>query len=289
MMQIAVCAFEVCFSPSRNTDKERDVESGNDYFGARYYASSMGRMLSPDPSQLFFANPAYPQSLNLYSYGRSNPLTNTDPTGMDCVNDTGNGTFTTSTGDCDNSTVEKANAGHYIDCDGCTTNSTAGTLDAATGTLTLTDANGKDIAGTNVSDWASPQGVSTNVNVSGGTSGDVSMSGYGVGLLSYYPYANVSLPPATIRNPNAPPPLPKLKGWSKLNCLQSQTAAEYTGDGGGPQGASDVAPGQGGGAPIPFDYVTKQGKPATGRAGYSETGDAKAGAGMFALDWFSTH
>ncbi len=125
----------------------------------------------------------------------------------------------------------------------------AGTLDAATGTLTLTDANGKDIAGTNVSDWASPQGVSTNVNVSGGTSGDVSMSGYGVGLLSYYPYANVSLPPATIRNPNAPPPLPKLKGWSKLNCLQSQTAAEYTGDGGGPQGASDVAPGQGGGAP----------------------------------------
>ncbi len=41
--------------------------------------------------------------------------------------------------------------------------------------------------------------------------------------------------------------------------------------------------------PIPFDYVTKQGKPATGRAGYSETGDAKAGAGMFALDWFSTH
>ncbi len=72
MMQIAVCAFEVCFSPSRNTDKERDVESGNDYFGARYYASSMGRMLSPDPSQLFFANPAYPQTLNLYSYGRSN-------------------------------------------------------------------------------------------------------------------------------------------------------------------------------------------------------------------------
>ena len=31
------------------TGKERDSESGNDYFGARYYASSMGRMLSPDP------------------------------------------------------------------------------------------------------------------------------------------------------------------------------------------------------------------------------------------------
>ena len=30
------------------TGKERDAESGNDYFGARYYASSMGRFLSPD-------------------------------------------------------------------------------------------------------------------------------------------------------------------------------------------------------------------------------------------------
>jgi RHS repeat-associated protein len=32
------------------TGKERDTESGLDYFGARYYASSMGRYLSPDPS-----------------------------------------------------------------------------------------------------------------------------------------------------------------------------------------------------------------------------------------------
>ena len=30
------------------TGKERDSESGNDYFGARYYASSMGRFMSPD-------------------------------------------------------------------------------------------------------------------------------------------------------------------------------------------------------------------------------------------------
>ena len=30
------------------TGKERDSESGNDYFGARYYASTMGRFLSPD-------------------------------------------------------------------------------------------------------------------------------------------------------------------------------------------------------------------------------------------------
>jgi RHS repeat-associated protein len=30
------------------TGKERDTESGLDYFGARYYASTMGRWLSPD-------------------------------------------------------------------------------------------------------------------------------------------------------------------------------------------------------------------------------------------------
>jgi RHS repeat-associated protein len=36
------------FSRSRFTGKERDTESGNDYFGARYYASSMGRFMSPD-------------------------------------------------------------------------------------------------------------------------------------------------------------------------------------------------------------------------------------------------
>ena len=33
------------------TGKERDTESGNDYFGARYYASTTGRFLSPDWSK----------------------------------------------------------------------------------------------------------------------------------------------------------------------------------------------------------------------------------------------
>jgi RHS repeat-associated protein len=54
------------------TGKERDSESGNDYFGARYYASSMGRWLSPDWSgpgdPVPYANFEDPQSLNLYSY-----------------------------------------------------------------------------------------------------------------------------------------------------------------------------------------------------------------------------
>lgn len=61
------------------TGKERDTESGNDYFGARYYGSSMGRMLSPDSG--VDQHPENPQSWNLYSYGLNNPLVMIDPTG----------------------------------------------------------------------------------------------------------------------------------------------------------------------------------------------------------------
>jgi len=49
----------------------------------------MGRFSSPDPSGLQFADITNPQSLNLYSYVRNNPLINTDPTGMECVWDDG--------------------------------------------------------------------------------------------------------------------------------------------------------------------------------------------------------
>jgi RHS repeat-associated protein len=67
---------------SRYTGKERDSESGNDYFGARYYASSMGRFLSPDPI-LSSGHDDDPQTWNKYAYGRNNPLRYTDPTGLD--------------------------------------------------------------------------------------------------------------------------------------------------------------------------------------------------------------
>jgi RHS repeat-associated protein len=66
------------------TGKERDTESGLDYFGARYYGSSMGRFMSPDPSGLTYADITNPQSLNLYSYALNNPLKFIDPTGMYC-------------------------------------------------------------------------------------------------------------------------------------------------------------------------------------------------------------
>jgi RHS repeat-associated protein len=71
------------------TGKERDTESGLDYFGARYYASNMGRWMSPDwaakISPVPYAKLDDPQSLNLYSYVRNNPLSRMDPDGhYDC-------------------------------------------------------------------------------------------------------------------------------------------------------------------------------------------------------------
>ncbi|ADV83861.1 RHS repeat domain-containing protein [Terriglobus saanensis] len=67
------------------TGKERDAESGLDNFGARYYASSLGRFMSPDwadsPSPVPWVLLANPQSLNLYSYVNNNPMTRRDEDG----------------------------------------------------------------------------------------------------------------------------------------------------------------------------------------------------------------
>ncbi|HKY26358.1 MAG TPA: RHS repeat-associated core domain-containing protein, partial [Pyrinomonadaceae bacterium] len=64
------------------TQKERDTETGLDYFGARYYSSTQGRFTSPDP--LFFQKEMMldPQRFNLYSYVRNNPLKLVDPKGL---------------------------------------------------------------------------------------------------------------------------------------------------------------------------------------------------------------
>jgi RHS repeat-associated protein len=64
----------------RYTGKERDTESGLDYFGARYLGSSMGRFMSPDS---FGGHLEDPQTLNRYSYVGNNPLSRTDPDGHD--------------------------------------------------------------------------------------------------------------------------------------------------------------------------------------------------------------
>jgi RHS repeat-associated protein len=81
----AVCTTSARFPRPHYTGKERDTESGNDYFGARYYASSMGRFMSPDwavkITPVPYAKLGDPQSLNLYAYVGNNPLGRVDVDG----------------------------------------------------------------------------------------------------------------------------------------------------------------------------------------------------------------
>lgn len=71
-------------SPLHFTGKERGSESGLDNFGARYFGGSMGRFMSPD-EPLLDQHANTPQSWNLYSYVRNNPLNYTDADGEACV------------------------------------------------------------------------------------------------------------------------------------------------------------------------------------------------------------
>jgi len=80
------------------TGKERDVETGLDYFEARYFSGAQGRFTSPDEFQggivdaftgqdietnqaLPYADIGDPQTLNKYSYVMNNPLRYVDPNG----------------------------------------------------------------------------------------------------------------------------------------------------------------------------------------------------------------
>jgi RHS repeat-associated protein len=105
--QQAVASYD---DPTENhfTGKERDAESGLDYMDARYYGSSMGRFMSPDPVFATVNRLLDPQQWNMYSYGRNNPLSNSDPTGLD-FNLTCSGTSSTCQGGLQGQTTTDAN------------------------------------------------------------------------------------------------------------------------------------------------------------------------------------
>lgn len=73
----------------RFVGKERDAETGLDYFGARYLSTTTGRFLAVDPvravdggsGQINASIIANPQRLNSYAYSLNNPYRYVDPDG----------------------------------------------------------------------------------------------------------------------------------------------------------------------------------------------------------------
>lgn len=64
------------------TGKERDSETGFDYFGARYYSKGLGRFITPDWNTTPVAVPhailSNPQTLNVFADVENNPTTHID-------------------------------------------------------------------------------------------------------------------------------------------------------------------------------------------------------------------
>jgi RHS repeat-associated protein len=82
MKALEADAIEQPGTTHKFTGKERDGESGLDYFGARHLASTLGRFMTPDP-YMPSADVKDPQSWNRYTYARNNPLRYIDPDGLD--------------------------------------------------------------------------------------------------------------------------------------------------------------------------------------------------------------
>jgi RHS repeat-associated protein len=63
---------------------DRDLEDNTEHAQFRNYSVNQGRWLTPDPylGSYDFTNP---QSFNRYAYALNNPVSNIDPSGLDCV------------------------------------------------------------------------------------------------------------------------------------------------------------------------------------------------------------
>lgn len=87
--------INTCTQNYKFEGKERDTETGNDDFGARYYSSRVGRWLSADwsavPEPVPYANLTNPQTLNLYGMVGDNPETFADLDGHDPAYENGGG------------------------------------------------------------------------------------------------------------------------------------------------------------------------------------------------------
>jgi RHS repeat-associated protein len=70
------CLHAGTTSAARFTGKERDSETGLDWFETRYLSSAQGRFTSADNPK--FAEKTDPQSWNLYAYVGNNPLSRID-------------------------------------------------------------------------------------------------------------------------------------------------------------------------------------------------------------------
>jgi RHS repeat-associated protein len=93
----ALAPYGEAYAQSGTTDlnftgMNQDVASGVYDFPAREYGAVPGRWPSPDPAGLAAVNPANPQSWNRYAYVQNDPLSFTDPQGLDCAVTVG-GTF----------------------------------------------------------------------------------------------------------------------------------------------------------------------------------------------------
>jgi RHS repeat-associated protein len=110
------------------TTKERDAESGLDYFYARYYSSDLARFMTPDwaaaPTAVPYATFGDPQTLNLYAYVNNNPNSQIDLGGHDYGNITAilnSGAYTSDSSTGDQFAADQTRAANATSPSGSTT------------------------------------------------------------------------------------------------------------------------------------------------------------------------